>query len=345
MENKVEIKRTIPRGANSKEFKTKKIFVGGIPTTVSEDELREFFFRYVFFRSSENDFGGRITHEGMENHDEPNALKKHVMFFDRNHDGIIYPFETFQGFRAIGAGLVLSSVAAVFINIGLSRKTRPGKGFSIHFPIEVENIKMAKHGSDSGVYDKEARLVPKHKHHPPPPDNYTQALNKALMFFIAQRSGKLPKHNNVSWRGNSCVKDGDSSTMFKDLSGGYYDAGDATKFNFPQSFAMTMLSWSVIEYSAKFEASGELNHVKDIIKWGTDYFLKTFNHTADTIDRVVSQVGKGDTTGGPDPNDHYCWMQSALKIPNVGAAAIVMELHWKWTFFWKRFIFPLDLYN
>ena len=34
----------------------------------------------------------------------------------------------------------------------------------------------------------------------------------------------------------------------KDLVGGYYDARDAIKFNFPQSFAITMLSWSVIEY-------------------------------------------------------------------------------------------------
>ncbi|KAL1531606.1 heterogeneous nuclear ribonucleoprotein 1-like [Salvia divinorum] len=39
----VEIKRTIPRGANSKDFKTKKIFVGGIPTTVDDDEFRDFF--------------------------------------------------------------------------------------------------------------------------------------------------------------------------------------------------------------------------------------------------------------------------------------------------------------
>ncbi|KAI3463035.1 hypothetical protein Pfo_019698 [Paulownia fortunei] len=39
----VEIKRTIPRGASSKDFKTKKIFVGGIPTTVGEDEFRDFF--------------------------------------------------------------------------------------------------------------------------------------------------------------------------------------------------------------------------------------------------------------------------------------------------------------
>ncbi|KAK6143801.1 hypothetical protein DH2020_024149 [Rehmannia glutinosa] len=150
-------------------------------------------------------------------------------------------------------------------------------------------------------------------------------------------SGRLPKHNNVSWRGNSCLNDGksDSSSLFKDLTGGYYDAGDAIKFNFPQSFAMTMLSWSVIEYSAKYEAAGELNHVKDTIKWGTDYFLKTFNSTADTIDRLVAQVNTVDSliicNGNFDyvlnpvlklmgswtrgyhrravSNDHYCWMR------------------------------------
>lgn len=111
------------------------------------------------------------------------------------------------------------------------------------------------------------------------------------LFSFMNVAGKLPKHNNVSWRGNSCTRDGDgSSSLFKDLSGGYYDAGDAIKFNFPASFAMTMLSWSVIEYSAKYEAAGELNHVKDIIKWGSDYFLKTFNHTADSINTIVMQV-------------------------------------------------------
>lgn len=36
----VEIKRTIPRGASgAKDFRTKKIFVGGIPTTVSEGDI------------------------------------------------------------------------------------------------------------------------------------------------------------------------------------------------------------------------------------------------------------------------------------------------------------------
>ncbi|XP_022929309.1 endoglucanase 25-like [Cucurbita moschata] len=163
----------------------------------------------------------------------------------------------------------------------------------------------------AGLITLIVKTVPRHHHPHPPPDNYTLALHKALMFFNAQRSGKLPKHNNVSWRGNSCTRDGHgSSAIFKDLSGGYYDAGDAIKFNFPASFAMTMLSWSVIEYSAKYEAAGELNHVKDIIKWGSDYLLKTFNHTADSINTIAMQVGEGDTSGGnTSPNDHYCWMR------------------------------------
>ncbi|XP_058782567.1 endoglucanase 25-like [Vicia villosa] len=85
-------------------------------------------------------------------------------------------------------------------------------------------------------------------------------------------------------------KGGGVSAAIKDLVGGYYDAGDAIKFNFPAAFSITMLSWSVIEYSGKYEATRELDHVKEIIKWGTDYFLKTFNNTADTITTIAAQV-------------------------------------------------------
>ncbi|KAL5760936.1 hypothetical protein ACOSP7_019439 [Xanthoceras sorbifolium] len=87
-------------------------------------------------------------------------LQKHVAFFDRNNDGVVYPWETFQGFRAIGANMLLSTVASFFINMGLSSKTRPGKWPSPLFPIVVKNIPKAKHGSDSGVYDSEGRFVP-----------------------------------------------------------------------------------------------------------------------------------------------------------------------------------------
>nr|XP_008370239.2 endoglucanase 25-like [Malus domestica]XP_028957155.1 endoglucanase 25-like [Malus domestica] len=148
----------------------------------------------------------------------------------------------------------------------------------------------------------------------PSKDNYKLALHKALMFFNAQRSGRLPRHNNVSWRSDSCLRDGKFTDTLNDLVGGYYDAGNAIKFNFPASFAMTMLSWSVIEYSAKYKAAGELAHVKDIIKWGTDYLLKTFNNSADSIDRVIDQVGLGNNDGDSEnpittDGDIFCWMR------------------------------------
>ncbi|WOL01301.1 hypothetical protein Cni_G10017 [Canna indica] len=154
-----------------------------------------------------------------------------------------------------------------------------------------------------------AKSIPKHKKPPPPPDQYTQALHKALMFFNAQKSGRLPKNNGVPWRGNSGLNDGSTLTDVKGgLVGGYYDAGDNIKFHFPMAFSMTLLSWSVIEYSNKYKDIGEYDHVREIIKWGTDYLLKTFNSSATTIDKIYSQVGTA-SNASTTPDDHYCWMR------------------------------------
>ncbi|CAO2832625.1 unnamed protein product [Amaranthus hypochondriacus] len=152
-----------------------------------------------------------------------------------------------------------------------------------------------------------AKSLPKHKHGPPPPDNFTLALHKALLFFNAQKSGKLPKKNGIHWRGNSGLKDGSKLTDVKGgLVGGYYDSGENTKYHFPMAFSMTMLSWSVIEYPHKYEAINEYDHVRELIKWGTDYLLKTFNSSATLIDKVYSQVG-GAQNGSTVPSDLTCW--------------------------------------
>ncbi|GKV29021.1 hypothetical protein SLEP1_g38000 [Rubroshorea leprosula] len=74
------------------------------------------------------------------------------------------------------------------------------------------------------------------------------------------------------------------------------------------SFAMTMLSWSVIEYEHKYRSIGEYDHIRDLIKWGTDYLLLTFNSSATKIDKIYSQVG-GSQNGSTIPDDHNCWMR------------------------------------
>lgn len=38
--------------------------------------------------------------------------------------------------------------------------------------------------------------------------NYSDALDKALLFLEAQRSGKLPPDQRVNWRSHSGLKDG-----------------------------------------------------------------------------------------------------------------------------------------
>lgn len=38
--------------------------------------------------------------------------------------------------------------------------------------------------------------------------DYGDALDKTLLFFEAQRSGKLPANQRVKWRGDSALSDG-----------------------------------------------------------------------------------------------------------------------------------------
>lgn len=93
----------------------------------------------------------------LQKHATP--LQKHAAFFDKNNDGIIYPEETYKGLRAIGCGVALSFIGAIFINLSLALPTKPAdvKLPSLRFPIYIANIKKGKHGSDTDAYDDEGR--------------------------------------------------------------------------------------------------------------------------------------------------------------------------------------------
>ncbi|KAG6518062.1 hypothetical protein ZIOFF_021463 [Zingiber officinale] len=130
--------------------------------------------------------------------------------------------------------------------------------------------------------------------------DYKDALSKSLLYFEAQRSGRLPYTQRVAWRGHSGLTDGLQQGV--DLVGGYYDAGDHVKFGLPMAFTITMLSWSVIEYGEEIAAAGEYRHALEAIKWGTDYFIKAHTHPFVLWAEARPLVGDGDT-------DHYCWQR------------------------------------
>ncbi len=124
--------------------------------------------------------------------------------------------------------------------------------------------------------------------------NYGEALQKSLYFYEAQQSGQLPSWNRVSWRSDSALDDG--SDVGIDLTGGWYDAGDHVKFGFPMAFSITTLAWGGIEYKDAYERSGQMDILKQNIRFVTDYFIKC--HTAPN--EFYGQVGNGGL-------DHAFW--------------------------------------
>jgi endoglucanase len=140
---------------------------------------------------------------------------------------------------------------------------------------------------------------------PPVPKifNYAEALQKALYFYDAQRSGRLPPDFRVKWRGDSGLQDG--ADVGVDLTGGYYDAGDGVKFAFPMAGTMTLLAWGGIEFSEGYRRSGQWDFLLDAVRWGNDWLMKA--HPEPEV--FYGQVGRGDL-------DHAFWgAPEAMEMP------------------------------
>ncbi|RUS34965.1 Caleosin related protein-domain-containing protein, partial [Jimgerdemannia flammicorona] len=92
--------------------------------------------------------------------DERTVLQQHVSFFDRDHDGIITPWDTLVGFNDLGFNLIFSLAAMVVIHLSFSWVTQDFWFPNPFFWIYAKNMHRAKHGSDSETYDPEGRFVP-----------------------------------------------------------------------------------------------------------------------------------------------------------------------------------------
>lgn len=101
--------------------------------------------------------------------------------------------------------------------------------------------------------------------------DYNGALSKSFMFYEAQKSGDLPSHNRIPWRGDSGLLD--ETIDGKSLVGGLFDSGGVLKHGFPLAVATSMLAWGVIEFPGGY--GKEINHAEDIIRQATDYLLKS----------------------------------------------------------------------
>ncbi|KAK7476109.1 hypothetical protein BaRGS_00032663 [Batillaria attramentaria] len=133
--------------------------------------------------------------------------------------------------------------------------------------------------------------------------NYPEVLQKSILFYEAQRSGKLPHNNRIPWRGDSAVHDHGANG--EDLTGGWYDAGDNVKFNFPMAFSTTLLCWGLLEYKEAYSKAGQLDHMYDCIRWPLEYLVKC--HTKPN--ELYVQVGNGQ-------QDHTQWTSPELMDDN-----------------------------
>ena len=130
--------------------------------------------------------------------------------------------------------------------------------------------------------------------------NYADALSKAVWFYDAQRLGKLPANNRVSWRGDSFLSDG--ADVGLDLTGGFADAGDTIKATFPLAHTLTTLAWSYVDNSAGYSAAGQSNHLLANLRWGMDWMIKAHP----SANKLVVEVG--------DPTeDHKLWAAAELQ--------------------------------
>lgn len=124
--------------------------------------------------------------------------------------------------------------------------------------------------------------------------NYAEALQKSVLFYEAQHSGPLAAWNRLDWKGPSALQDGKDAGV--DLTGGWYDAGDNVKFNFPMAGSATLLAMGAIEYAEAYNKSGQMPHLRNNLRWVADYFVKC--HPEPNV--LYGQVGDG-------VKDHAWW--------------------------------------
>ena len=95
--------------------------------------------------------------------------------------------------------------------------------------------------------------------------DYKKVLKLSWEFFKAQRSGEIPKDYSVSWRKSSHEDD--------PVPGGWYDAGDYLKLNYPLAYSVAMIAWGMAEFKNGYIDSGVYCSSKEALRHAVTYLM------------------------------------------------------------------------
>jgi hypothetical protein len=73
-------------------------------------------------------------------------LQQHILFWDRDGDGMIFPWDTYNGFRELGFNIIFSILATLIINGNFSYPTRLAYSWfpDPYFRVYLTSIHKAK---------------------------------------------------------------------------------------------------------------------------------------------------------------------------------------------------------
>ncbi|MBN2533275.1 MAG: glycoside hydrolase family 9 protein [Spirochaetales bacterium] len=162
--------------------------------------------------------------------------------------------------------------------------------------------------------------------------NYAEALQKSIYFYDAEKCGFTGTHR-LEWRGPCHLEDAEiplttentnlSSSFissnksildpdgdgYLNLAGGFHDAGDHVQFGLPQGYSASTLGWGLYEFKQAFIDTGTYDHMLEILKYFTDFFLKcSFKNASGDIVAYCYQTGDGSV-------DHAFWGPPELQDP------------------------------
>ena len=99
---------------------------------------------------------------------------------------------------------------------------------------------------------------------PPGREKYAEVLDLTRKFYQAQRSGPLEIPYEIQWRQSSFLSD--------PVVGGWNDAGDYLKLNFPMSGTVSTIGLSMLDFPQEFGDSW-----KNLMRTALDYFYDCIN--------------------------------------------------------------------